>query len=226
MRETSRASVGRRRWAARLAPGSLAALLALAGLTAAGRAEVTVGVRAGWSDVADEVFTGSGELGGTTLMGAHLGVGLLSLFELEVAGESITEEFDFSEGAIGPFEAVGEGTWEDLALYTTLRARLLRLVFLPVQFYAGGGLNLHWAELTLENVGLANRDAGPGDLEDEVKKVAGERTELGWHLVGGLRVVPGDFPVWLFAEGRYLKGFDTEKLPRSTSVYLGLSFRL
>jgi hypothetical protein len=214
----------RRTWVDRLRLGVSVAFVALAGLPSVGRAEVNVGARFGWSDVADEVFTGSGELGGTNLIGAHLGLNLIRLLELEVAGEYINEDFTFEEGVIGGVEAAGDGKWEDMAVYGTGHVRLLSLASLRA--YVGGGLNIHWAELTLENVTESAVDAGSDELEEAVQEIAGERSELGWHAVGGLRLAPGGTALSAFVEGRYMKGFDEEQLPKSTSIYLGASIRL
>jgi hypothetical protein len=210
----------------RAAAGLPAIALIAAGLTADARAEMSVGMRFGWSDVSGEFFTGSGELGTTNLIGAQLGVGFLKILELEVAGEYISEEFTFTEGIIEGVEAAGAGEWEDMALYATGRARILGLVFLPVQVCVGGGLNLHWAELTLDEVSLSPQDAPADEIEKAVEEIAGERSELGWHLVGGLRLAPPSWVVSVIAEGRYQKGFDPDQLPEATSIYLGVSFRL
>jgi len=218
-----RAPRGRR--AARWGLGSLAALLLLAGWTASCRAELSVGLRFGWTNVSDEVFSGSGKLGGTNLIGAHLAFGLGPRLELEVAGEHFSKEFDFSAGLIGGLEAVGDGEWEDLALYGSGRVRLIGFAFLPLDVYGGGGLNVHWIDLALEHVTRSGADAGAGDLDDAIEELAGERSELGWHVLGGVRLALSGSALSVFAEARHMRGFDTDRIPASSSIYLGAALR-
>ncbi len=203
---------------------ALALLLAPAPPAQAGG---SVGVRFGWADVSDEVFKGSGDLGGTNLIGLHLNIGLLPLLDVEVAGEYTSEEFSFTEGVVEGFEAAGDGEWEDMALYATGRAKVLGFAFLPIHGYVGGGLNVHWAELTLENYEHVGGDPpGGNEFEEAVEDVAGDRSEAGWHLVAGVRLAPPASPLSAFLEARYMKGFDADRLPESKAIYLGASIGL
>ncbi len=216
----------RARALARWAPRVMAATLGLACLTGLARAEMSVGVRFGWSDVSDEFFEGSGELGGTNLVGAQLGLGLSPLVEFEVAGEYVREEFAFTEGLIGGIEAAGEGEWEDMALLATVRLVALSLPSLPVRIFVGGGLNVHWADLTLDAASLSPQDAPADEIQEAIEEVAGERSEVGWHAVGGLRLSPPASAICAFVEVRHQEGLDPDDLPKSNSIYGGLSIRL
>jgi hypothetical protein len=198
-----------------------------------------VGLRVGWSDASGEVLQGGGALGGTDMVGIHLAADLLSLLEIEIAGEYINEEFGFSEAVLEGVKAAGKGDFEDITMLATARIDLLRLAPFPVQGYVGGGLNVHWTDLQLRDVVEATQRrpvpsvAGPAylgapgteELEEAVEKVAGENSEAGWHLVAGLRLSSPGLPVALFLEGRHLDGF-SDGVPESRSVYAGFSLGL
>lgn len=210
-------------------------LLLLLLLPGTSRASGAVGIRFGWANVADEFFEGSGELGGTNLAGLHLWFDLIPLLEIEVAGEYISEEFSFTEGFFDGIEAAGDGDYEDITLYATGRVKILSLPALPLHIYAGGGLNVHWMDLAIDvdpsSLTLApgaeqdvrsNRSAYDDELEEAVRKVAGDRSEMGWHAVAGLRLSFSGTGFSVFLEGRYMDGFD-EWVPQSNSVYGGFS---
>jgi hypothetical protein len=199
--------------------------------------KTSVGARIGWSDVNDEVFEGSGDLGGTDLYGLQVSLSLLSLFELEVAGEYVSEEFSFDF-----VDDVGQGEYEDITLYATLRAAVFALPVFPIQIYGGGGLNVHWVDRNIDVPGLSLGLPGagsalPGDqpgvaprlsadgIEETIEDVAGEDSEAGWHAVAGARLAFPNAAISVFAEGRYMDGFD-EGLPASKSVYAGISLSL
>jgi len=202
------------------------ALLAFAPSVAA--AAGNVGVRYGWSDVGSEIIDNIGDLGGTNLIGLQASFDLLTLLEVEVAGEYVSESFGFTEGLIGGVEAAGDGDWEDLALYATGHLNVLTLPMLPVTGYVGGGLNVHWIDLKIENaVGPASAPPGPqDDFDDAVKEVAGESSETGWHVVGGLRLSFLGSPLSIFAEGRWADGFEDDGAPETKSAYLGVTLGL
>jgi hypothetical protein len=213
------------------------ALLLLLLVPESAQAKTSVGARIGWADVNDEVFEGSGDLGGTDLYGIQVTLSLLTLFELEVAGEYVNEDFSFDF-----LEDVGHGEYEDIALYATLRAPVFALPVLPIQIYAGGGLNVHWVDRTIEVPGQTlrlpgARSAPPGHppgiaarlladgIEETIEDVAGEDSEAGWHAVAGARLGFPGMAITIFAEGRYMDGFD-EGLPASKAVYAGVSLGL
>jgi len=204
----------------------LAALIALFIFSPA-HAGSGVGIRFGYSDVPDEVFKGSGDLGGTNLVGLHLALKLLPLLDLEIAGEYTKEEFGFREGLFEGIEAGGKGDYEDMTLYATARWQVFTLLLLPMNIYIGGGLNSHWVDLQFDETPVEYKTPQPadGDLEDAIKKVAGERSEVGWHAVGGAKLAFPQSPLSIFVEARYLKGM-SDDVPSSRSIYGGFTIEL
>lgn len=214
----------------------LAVVLLLAGVVATAGAAAEVGVRLGWADNGDELFEQSGDLGGTDLVGIHLGFDLLSIIRAEVAGEYVSEPFGFSEGFLGGIEAAGGGDYEDVSLWVSGKANIFSLMMLPLQGYVGGGFNVHFVDLQIDEdltrVGDKSRLARlqataewDDELQDAVASVAGEQTRTGWHLLAGVRLAFSGIPISVFVEGRYSDGFD-EKLPTAKSLYGGVSIRL
>ena len=195
------------------------------GSTAAGAGGV--GVRFGYSDVSDDLFTGSGDLGGTNLVGLQFALGLGPWLEIEAAGEYVQEEFRFTEGLFEGVEAAGKGEYEDMGMFLTARLNVLSVPLLPIQGYAGGGVNVHWIDLTVDATRIAGEGGkdDPNELEDAIEKVAGDSSEAGWHAVIGLRFAPMGLPLSAFLEGRYLTGFGDD-LPESKSVYVGVNLSL
>ena len=209
-----------------LAKRTLVAVVAITiGVTVAHAS--AVGVRFGYADVSDDVFTGSGEVGSTNLIGLQLVIDFFPLLELEAAGEYVSEKFGFTEGLFDGIEAAGSGEYEDMGLFLTGRLKLLTMAFLPIQGYAGGGLNVHWVDLTIKNPTVVDQggSGGQGELEEAIEKVAGDSSEAGWHAVLGARLSLPGIPLSAFLEGRYAKGFD-EDLPDSKSIYLGANIAL
>jgi hypothetical protein len=214
-------------------------------------AGASVGVRYGWADVSDEVFEGSGDLGGCNLAGIHLELDLLPLITVEVAGEYVSQSFEFSDGMFAGIKAAGSGEYEDLTLYVSGRLKVLSLVVLPLQCYVGGGFNVHYVDLTIDDdfepvvtsavpggaVGAEALSAGEpvgrmtacagwqDDLEDAVADVAGKTTRVGWHLLAGLRLLFPGVPISVFVEGRYADVFG-ENVPKATALYGGASLDL
>ncbi|MBD3235986.1 MAG: hypothetical protein GF330_04735 [Candidatus Eisenbacteria bacterium] len=225
MRDTSRRAAG-------LLGGVLVLILCAVGSAAAG---AEVGVRLGWADNGDEIFERSGDLGGTDLVGIHLGFDLLPILRAEVAGEYVSEPFEFSDGLLDGIEAAGSGDYEDLSLWVSGRAELFSLMMLPIKGYLGGGLNVHFVDLQIDE-DLERLDAGSltrlratgawdDELQDAVENVAGEQTQTGWHLLAGARLSLSGIPISVFVEGRYSDGFG-EELPAAKSLYGGVSIQL
>jgi hypothetical protein len=191
-----------------------------------------VGIRYGWADVPDEVFEGSGDLGGTNLVGMHLRLGLIPLLNVEVAGEYTNSKFNFEDGLFDGIEAAGEGEYEDMSLLASVRMNVFSLIVLPLQLYVGGGLNVHWVELKFEDApqlvtegNLQGGKDGADDLEDAVESIAGESSEAGWHLLGGAELAFPGSGLSIFIEGRYMDGMDSDA-PKSNSVYGGITIEL
>jgi hypothetical protein len=187
-----------------------------------------VGVRYGWADATGELFEGSPDLGGCDLVGVQLGIGLASILQVEVAGEYVSQPFDFARGLFAGVEAAGRGDYQDLTLLATARLQIFTMTFLPLKLYAGGGANVHYANLELHDVTeVPSARFGTGDLEDAIRDVAGKTTQVGWHLVAGTRLAFTGFPFSFFLEGRYQDPFKRDDgVPTSKSVYLGAELSL
>ncbi|MFH1143146.1 MAG: hypothetical protein V1774_01210 [Candidatus Eisenbacteria bacterium] len=211
----TRGSGLRRGWAAAIVLGALAwlALIAPAG------AVTWVGVRYGFSDASGDLFEGSGDLGNGDLVGVHLGLGLLPLIEIEVAGEYVSDELRFEEGVFEGLETAGKADFEDLTLYLTGRFDLLSVPLLPLKGYLGGGMNVHYADVDVEPA-----EGVSEDLEEAIEDATGQKTRVGWHAVGGVRLGLGGLPAAAFLEGRYSDPFKSD-VPHSKSLYAGLSLR-
>lgn len=204
--------------------GLMVAGVFVLGLISPAAAGGGVGARFGYANVSDDVFTGSGDLGGTNLIGLQVNFNLGPLLAIEAAGEYVSEKFSFTEGLFEGIEAAGDGKYEDMGLFVTGRIDLLNLMILPLKGYAGGGVNAHWVNLKVENAEAG--DPGNADqLENAIEKVAGDSSEAGWHLVAGVRFAPVGLPLAAFLEGRYMKGLDDD-LPSSKAIYLGVNIAL
>ncbi|MBD3333989.1 MAG: hypothetical protein GF355_00565 [Candidatus Eisenbacteria bacterium] len=207
--------------------GRLGLGLALVLLVVQGAAATEVGIRYGHGDLrGSRLFPGSGDLGGTKLMGLQLLLDTLPLIDVEVAGEFYEEEFDFHDAILGGEIARGEGTLSDLALLATGKIGL-PLPFLPLgSAYAGLGLGAHFVDLDLE---AEPEDGGKADevedaVEDAVRDIAGEETEVEWHGVLGVKFGLLVLPINIFAEARY-QDVTGEKAPDLASAYVGLNLR-
>ncbi len=188
-----------------------------------------VGARYGWSDASGDIFTGSGDLGGTDLIGLQLSLDLLALLEVEAAGEYVSEEFEFTDGVFQATKAAGRGDYEDFTFFLSAKLDLLELPLFPLKGYVGGGLNVHWIDVTVNEVASQLRPVAAAritdELEDAIKDVTGDSSEIGWHAALGVRLaVPGG-PVSLFVEGRYMEGLD-DTVPTSKSLYAGFTLGL
>jgi hypothetical protein len=220
MERRGRRDVGRTRC---VLGAGLLILLALVLASQEAAAGAAVGVRLGYADVGDDVLKKAGSLGGTDLVGIHLQLDG-PLIELEAAGEYVKEGFSFGKALIEGFEAAGKGDYEDIALLATARLKVFTLMILPAYGYVGGGLNVHWVDLTLDDVRQVSGGSSSG-FDEAVKDVAGQNSRTGWHAVAGVRLGVAGVPISGFVEGRYLDGFAKE-LPESKSIYAGVSFRL
>ncbi|MCK4304195.1 MAG: hypothetical protein KAY24_08140 [Candidatus Eisenbacteria sp.] len=170
-----------------------------------------VGIRYGWADVSDDLFEGSGDLGGTNLAGIHLSLRVLPIVEIDLAGEYVSESFDFDEGIFDEVKRAGDGDYEDITIFATGRLEIIGLPLVPIRGYVGGGVNVHWIDLAV--------DVEPLDLAMQ------SDSEVGWHGVVGLRLSVMGTPMSAFVEGRYMDGFN-DGLPTSKAVYGGVSFEL
>jgi hypothetical protein len=108
--------------------------------------------------------------------------------------------------------------WQDLAIYTSLRAELLPQGLFGL--YVGAGVGVHFTELDAEQLTQALQDAQQ-DLEDELD---GKSSDVEWHGVGGVALGLGS-TFELFGEGRYRRvGGDFAR--DGFAGYVGLNLRL
>ena len=198
----------------------IAGMISLPSLVSAGGG---VGVRVGYANADDEVFKGAGELDATNMVGLQLRLDLLPVFSIEAAGEFISEELGAREGFIGGYEATTEGDYEDFTFFATAEWAFFKLPVLPVQAYVGGGFNVHWITIDAKNYAYAGAGDPPSGFEEAIKKYAGDRSEVGWHLVGGVAIRPAGAPLSGFLEARYLDSAETDAAIACKSLYAGLS---
>jgi hypothetical protein len=204
--------------------GLLAILGAAVAAPAAAGGHTAVGVRYGYNDASGDLFEKSGDLGGGDLIGIHLIVSLLPLIELEAAGEYVSDELNFDEGVFEGIEAAGKADYEDLTLYLTGKLDVLTIPIFPIKGYIGGGFNVHYADLTVDDAEPVSGTTE--DLEAAIEKVTGEKTRVGWHAVAGLRLSFAALPASFFLEGRVMNPFEGDGVPDSKSVYAGVSLQL
>jgi hypothetical protein len=199
--------------------------IAAAALPLAGRAgaESWVGARYGRHEAGGGIFEGSGDLDGGELLGVQLGVRLGPLLEVEIAGEHVSEDLRFEEGVFEGITAAGEAHFKDLIVYLSGRVDLVTFPLLPMRGYVGGGLNVHYAEVSVEDAVAA--EGGAGDLEQVIEDSVGERTRGGWHALGGVRLCLPALQLAVFVEARLSDSFEAD-LPQFSSLYAGASLRL
>jgi hypothetical protein len=204
----------------------------------------SVGLRYGWMNASGELFKGSGDLGSGDMVGIQLELGLLPMLSVEAAGEYVNQKLEFSHAFFDDIAAQGDVDYEDVTLYLTGRWYAFSLMALPLKIYGGGGLHVHYADVTVENavqttfvpLDAAARPAAPpavhhgtgnttDDLEHAIEDATGARTRVAWHAVAGVRLDPPGSPILLFVEGRYAEPFQ-DGVPKVKSVYAGLSIRL
>jgi hypothetical protein len=200
----------------------LVTLLLFAWASAGAAGGTTVGVRYGWADASGKLFQDGPDLGSCDLVGVQLGLHLLPLIQLEVAGEYVSQPFSFSKGVFQGIEAAGKGDYEDLTLLLTAKFDVISLPAFPLKIYAGGGANVHYADVEVNQIQPLTR----GPLEDAIKSVTGNATRVGWHAVAGVRLDVPSLPFALFVEGRYQDPFQHERgVPTTKSAYAGLDLR-
>jgi len=208
-----------RRWAA-------AALIsaAVAGISPSGATEI--GIRYGRADLrGNRLFPGGGDLDATPLIGLQVEIEALSFLGIEIAGESYSEDFRFEDGRFGDVAAEGTGTFKDLALLVTGKIGIPIHLILPLGIYGGAGLSAHFLDVDLDATPVEGSGLAPDkDLEEAVQDVAGERTEVEWHAVVGLKIGLPALPLVLFGEARYQDILDSHT-PDLGSAYLGLNLR-
>lgn len=206
----------------RVAGVVLAACMGL-GATVAAHGGTELGIRYGRADLTgNDLFPGSGDLGGTPLFGLHAILDVLPLVDVELAGEAYDEDFSFNDGEFGDVVIDGTGNFKDTAILATGKVGLPVTLLGPGSVYGGLGVSAHLVDVEV------TPDAGSGvgeDVDAAIEDVVGERTEFEWHAVIGLSTGFPAVPVSAFVELRYQDVLDS-KTPDLGSAYLGLNLRL
>lgn len=187
-------------------------LLFLAGAATSAEAQLRFGARAGYADYDGSAFLDSGDLGDVVLVGAQIVFPVLDRVELEIAGEGTSEDLEF-ETTIGEDLVAGDAEWNDLAIYASLRLRLLPVLAGVAHIYGGGGIGAHFTEVSIEDF-----DEALADYVDEVEE---EDNDFEWNALAGVAVELGSF-LEIFGEGRY-RDITGENRPEGYAIYAGFN---
>jgi hypothetical protein len=205
------------------------AVVTLVGLALCGPAlaKTEIGLRYGRGDLrGSRLFPGSGDLGATPLIGIQAVFDFVPIIDLEVAGEAYDEDFRFEDGRFGDVVAAGTGNFQDTAILATGKLGIPLTLLGPGSIYAGLGLGAHFVDVDVNVDPEAEGGGGLADgIEDAIRDVAGERTEVEWHAVLGVKTGIPVLPLIAFAEVRYQDVLD-KGTPDLGSAYLGVNLIL
>jgi hypothetical protein len=200
----------------------LAALAAVASDACAGAA---FGFRVGRSDVRGDLFRGSGSVGGVGMFGLQGILPVAGPVSLVLAGEYVSDSLHFRGAGDPGATFAGSAHWQDLAVYASLRVRLLPVALGPVGIYAGGGTGARMSQVRFgSDVPLVHVPEREG-IGDFIRKAEKSRTNLSWHLLAGGSVGLPVFPLSVFAESRF-EDVSGHFQPHGLSVYAGLNLEL
>ena len=177
-----------------------------------------LGVRAGYSEMDGTLYDLDLEKGDVALFGFHVIFPFLAdRLAFQIAGEGSSSELELTRDGLDDASR-GKVDWQDLALYTSLRAELLPPGLLG--FYVGGGVGVHLTELDEDQLVQALQDAHD-DLQNELD---GSSSDLEWHGLAGVGLGLGStFEV--FGEGRYRR-VEGDLDRDGFAGYVGLNIRL
>ncbi|MBU1702755.1 MAG: hypothetical protein KJ970_06320 [Candidatus Eisenbacteria bacterium] len=182
-----------------------------------------IGIRYGRTNIqGKDLFKGMNDLGNTHLMGLQVIFDFLPILDVELAGETYEKDFSFSDGEFDDVITDGDGKISDLIILGTAKVGVPGVIPFLSHFYVGLGLSAHFLNVDINpiNKSFVDKDA----VEEAIKKVAGESTEVEWHGVLGLKVSLPTFPLSAFAEVRYQDVLD-KNMPDMNSAYLGLNLK-
>jgi hypothetical protein len=203
-------------------------------------AQVSFGIRGGYSDIDEAAFAGSDKIGATPLLGMQILLPIVPLVSLVIAAEQRERSLDFGGVAVGELQLQGHANWSDQTLFAAARLRSPGTIGL----YGGGGIGLHRQKAELSHV--VQMEPGPSgatpaesaresrcrvksaQAEDPLSAFLDtaqkESDDLSWHAFAGLDLQLPMAPVSLFAEGRIddIEG----RVPHSLAAYGGLNLRL
>ncbi|MEZ4648859.1 MAG: hypothetical protein R3E97_08745 [Candidatus Eisenbacteria bacterium] len=177
-----------------------------------------LGIRAGYTEMDGTLYDLDLEPGDMALFGFHVIFPFLSdRLAFQIAGEGTSSELELTRDGLDDASR-GKVDWQDLALYTSLRAELLPPGLLG--FYVGGGVGVHLTELDQDQLVEALEDARD-DIQDELD---GSSSDLEWHGLAGVALGLGStFEV--FGEGRYRR-VEGDLQRDGFAGYVGLNIRL
>ena len=211
----------------------LACLLAAAG-TSSVRAGASFGFHAGWTDQRGDIFRGSGKLGTTNLFGLQASFPLMPMVSLSLAGEAKNDSAHFNAAGDAFNEFGGRADWDDVALFASLRLRLVPLSTGPFNLYGGGGVGVHFTKITilpappLTKISSAGRRPVPQEIGEAavsapefILQTEEKQTNISLHALAGASLGLPVFPLSVFAEGRLEQTTGSYK-PRGFTIYGGL----
>ncbi len=191
-------------------------LVALVSIPAA-RGDSSVGMRIGYSQASGELFSGDYDFDwdGVSLYGVQLELDFLRLVTFEAAGEYTKSDFTIK----GASEQLADGDYEDFLILGSVKLNVFSLPGSPLRVYVGGGLNAQFVD---KKVAIRVTDqSGESEIEEKVKDILGEDTEVGWHALAGAKLKFPAAPLFIFLEARYNVPF-SEDAASHKSVYAGV----
>ncbi|MCC7142362.1 MAG: hypothetical protein IT349_09705 [Candidatus Eisenbacteria bacterium] len=218
---------------------ALAACCALAGgatgwtVGNAAAATLSLGPRVGYADMEGDLLSGDAAPGEYRIFGVQVVAQLSPGFAVEVAGEAVSDEFEFEDVETPGALVDGKAKWDDLGLFASIHLGLLDLG--PLRAYAGGGAGLHFNQVEVLEVAtsVGGREqsgtvpAGTNDLIDDfLDDVEQERDDAEWHALGGLAWDWSGVPLSIFAEARYRNILQDSGDVKGWAAYGGLNLRL
>jgi hypothetical protein len=191
----------------------LTILILLALSTPADAVLLQLGLRGGYAHTSGEVFSGSGDPGGSGLYGVVASLSPIPGLEAEFAYERTTTEFDFTGAAYEDAFFDGSADLEQ-QLYALTAKGHIPIAGPLVSLHVGAGVSSHRLDLAIDS------DA---DLGEAFDSIARDRDEWAWHAVAGLGVGLGSLPLRAYGEARY-EDIGGTVTPTVSSVYAGLNF--
>lgn len=199
----------------------------------AAAATLSLGPRVGYADMEGDLLSGDAAPGEYRIFGVQVVAQLSPGFAVEVAGEAVSDEFEFEDVETPGALVDGKAKWDDLGLFASIHLGLIDLG--PLRAYAGGGAGLHFNQVEVLEVATsvggreerATAPSGTSDLIDDfLDDVEKERDDAEWHALGGVAWDLNGVPLSLFAEARYRNILQDEGDVKGWAAYGGLNLRL
>ena len=207
-----------RRWAGGMGVGFLALLLLFLVADQVDAGGARVGVRAGYAELDGTLYGLELKRGEDRLFGLQLILPIVSdRLAVQVVGEGTSDQFELTRDGVDS-AARGSVDWQDLALYTSLRAEILPTGLFGL--YVGAGVGVHVTEFDADQLSRALEDAH----QDLANEVDGKSSDIEWHGLGGVALGLGS-TIEIFGEGRYRK-VEGDLSRDGFAGYFGLNLRL